>query len=317
MAIFEYTTLIPFAEVLNHVNSEDQAWGLVCIKRHYLRAMTDQAFMLAVRPTLNGVTEAHVALIGQQHIYIAWSGKQRLIYKLLRNLASTSLMRPGLTVDANVLVTYLDPLQHKEEIKQMLAAETADTSLLASDTALDNFDDDLEMTVTDALDASKVSAEQMEIFHEACANKHYRRQLHILVVEDVIFSQKLLCEILRSVRVRNNNDSPLIDAVQSLRAAWKIFLKRAPDIVFVDLNLIDGSGHTLARAIKEVDPQTNVIIVTANSSEEELSVARQNNVDGFITKPYNTRQILDGIGRYIGTNRTQKGGVFSGGTSQF
>ena len=57
------------------------------------------------------------------------------------------------------------------------------------------------------------------------------------------------------------------------------------------LNLTDGSGHTLARAIKEVDPNSQVIIITANHHEDEIKVARQNNVDGFITKPYNKKRI--------------------------
>jgi CheY-like chemotaxis protein len=126
----------------------------------------------------------------------------------------------------------------------------------------------------------------------------------MLVVEDQHFSQKLLCEILRGVRTPNSNESPTIEVTEYIQDAWMMFVKNAPDITFIDLVLQDGSGHTLARAIKEVDPQSRVVIVTANSHEGEIEVARQNNVDSFITKPYNKKQILDCATNYIATIRS-------------
>ncbi len=316
MPIHEHTSLAPLLDVISRIDPQKHEWGVVVVKRHYLRAMTNEAFLMAVRPVMQGAVEAYIAYSGEQNIYIAWRGKQKLIYKLLRNLASTSLMRPGLAVDAGVLVTYMDPARRMDEIKSCLSSESTDTTVDSSDMGLDDFEDDSEEEIAQGPAALRVSPEQVELYQQSCGQKPYRKQLHILVVEDQVFSQKLLLEILRGVRVRNNNESPSIDAVQSVREAWKIFLKKAPDVVFVDLNLIDGSGHTLARAIKELDPQAQVIIVTANNFEEELNVARQNNVDGFITKPYNKKQILDGIDRYIDATKPIKGGR-RGGISQF
>lgn len=320
MTLYEHTTPAPLAEIINKVDTQSRDWGLAVVKRHYLRAMTNEAFLMAARPVLQGAAEAHVAYGGEQNIYIAWNGKQKLIYKLLRNLASTSLMRPGLNVDAGVLVTYFDPAQRKDDIKDLFEADMAGANPRADAESLDGFEDNFEAD-TDEEQAQgpaslRVSPEQVELFQEASAQKPYRRQLHILVAEDQVFSQKLLCEILRSVRVRNNNESPTIDAVQSVREAWKIFLKKAPDMIFIDLNLLDGSGHMLARAIKELDPQSQVIIVTANNFEEELNVARQNNVDGFITKPYNKKQILDGVDRYVEASKPAKG-LRRGSTGRF
>lgn len=306
-------------DMLGRLLPQSGEWGVAVVKRHYLRAMTNEAFLMAVRPVLQGVEEAHIAYSGEQNsgeqsIYIAWKGKQKLIYKLLRNLASTSLMRPGLSVDAEVLVTYFDPARHMDGLKAFLGSEKPAADY--GEINIDDLEDDDEEEEDQSPAALRVSPEQISLFQEASGQKPYRRQLHILVVEDQIFSQKLLSEILRGVRVRNNNESPFIDAVQGVREAWKIFLKKAPDITFVDLNLIDGSGHTLARAIKELDPQSQVIIVTANNFEEELNVARQNNVDGFITKPYNKQQILDGVGRYVDATRSIKGS-YRGSSGQF
>lgn len=306
MAIHEHSTFSALPDLFGRIDHEQTEWGFAAIKRTYLRAMTNEAFMLALSPILQSADEAHIVYSGTDAIFTAWRGKKRIIYKLLRTLASTALMRPGLNVEAGILVAYVDPAQHMDHIKDLFDQCAAGRNIHTDDFG---FEDVAEETEVDAHGSASllVSPEQVDLYQEAVAQKPYRRQLHILVVEDQVFSQKLLCEILRGVRVHNNNESPCIDAVQGLRDAWKIFVKKAPDVVFVDLNLVDGSGHTLARAMKELDPQAQVIIVTANNFEEELHVARQNNVDGFITKPYNKKQILDGIGRYIETAKPMKG----------
>jgi len=299
------------AEVFTRIKSDGGEWGAVTIKRHYLRSMTNEAFHAAIRPVFQGIDEAHIAFINDQNIYALWRGKQRVVYKMLRNFVSTSLMQEGLAIDPALLASYIDPITRGDELKLMIDSAKNGVAEDTDDIGLDGVDNTEETSGDEADEGHKalrVSIEQTELYREAANQRAYRRQLHFLIVEDQVFSQKLLCEILRGVRMRNNNESPLIDTTQGVRDAWKLFLKKAPDVVFIDLNLVDGSGHTLARAIKELDPMTQVIIVTANNFEEELNVARQNNVDGFITKPYNKKQILDCVDRYIGTTKNLKGG---------
>lgn len=311
--VHEYILSPAVSRVVDRIEESPGQWGFVIIKRVYLRSMTNEAFVLALSPVLTSVAESHVVYTESGNVYVAWLGKQKVIYKLLRNLVSTGLMRHGLSVGPSVLVPYVDPAVRLPEIRELLCPPKPVRRH-------DDDDDDI-MDLDPDNDASggtnlKASPEQVDLYQHACGQKAYRRQLNILVVEDQVYSQKLLCEILRGVRVRNNNESPCIDAVQGVRDAWKLFLKRAPDISFIDLNLADGSGHVLARAIKELDPQAQIVIVTANTSEEEMNVARQNNVDGFITKPYNKKQILDGIERYVESTKPGRG-LRHGTTGQF
>ena len=161
-------------------------------------------------------------------------------------------------------------------------------------------DFDFENAEADQMDdASSLTAtlEHVTHYNKFRNEKPYRKQLHILIAEDFVFSQKLLAGIIRGAR-NQAGESPSADIVATAREAWNLFLKKAPDICFVDLRLADGSGHTLARAMKEVDPLAYIIVVTANNFEEEIAVARQNNVDGFIVKPYTKKQILDAIEKY-------------------
>jgi two-component system, chemotaxis family, chemotaxis protein CheY len=304
--IIEHETPAALIGLIDRINANPhESWGCAVIRRDYLRSMTNEAFALSIKSVMQGAGEPHVFFAENKSIYIAWCGKQKSVYLNLRSFISTALMMPGLTVDPAVMVAYLDPRANAEQIREFAKVEKATRADEVDEELLANFKDEVDENENLAPDSISstltASREQIDLYREAQAQKPYRKQLQLLVVEDQVFSQKLLCEILRSVRVRNNNESPVIDATTGIHEAWKTFLKKAPDIVFIDLNLSDGSGHTLARAIKEVDAAARIVIVTANNYEEEIGVARQNNVDNFIGKPYNKKQILDCVDSYIGT----------------
>lgn len=149
-----------------------------------------------------------------------------------------------------------------------------------------------------------VSPEEVETYKRICRHKSCRKHLRILVVEDQVFSQRLLCQILQDSRHYAKSDAPRVDVAAGIHEGWALYLEEAHDLVFVDLCLIDGSGHTLIRAIKDLDPFSRVVVVTANNFEEELEKALENNVDDFIAKPYNKRRILDCVERCATTRKS-------------
>ncbi len=308
MKIVEHSGLAPFTSLMDEMEQDPSIpWGMARVKKNYLRSITDQAFILATTPVLQEADLIHIFFIDGKRTFLVWKSPQKSIYKRLRALIGTTLLQPGSKIQASVVVTPIDPQTRNEELKAAIKSgiEALDglfDNVQESATAEENEYDHNSTSNTQGGPAALVATSaQIEHYQQLCKEKRYRKQLHILVVEDQIFSQKLLCDVLRSVRAHNNNETPLVDAVDGIQEAWKLYLKKAPDISFVDLGLSDGSGHTLARAMKELDPGATIIIVTANNYEEELSVARQNNVDGFIGKPYNKKQIFDCIERYVGT----------------
>jgi len=313
--ILEHDTPDHLIELMDRISAgkvtvEREPWGVTLVKRKYLRPTTNEAFQLLVTPILEKANEAHIFYITDT-IYVVWRGKQKTIYMQLRSLIVTNLMQPGLNVDPTVVAGYRDPYLHGDEIKSSARTGTSlqsspiDDGLFAED---EDEGDEAELLAPRLASGLSATREQIALFAEIRGQAIYRKNLQILVVEDHLFAQKLLCEILRGVRLNNNNESPGIDAVTGIQDAWKIFLKKAPDIIFIDLNLADGSGHTLARAIREIDQNSRVVIVTANNYDEEVAVARQNNVDFFITKPYNKKQILECLTSYVDA-LNQKGGT--------
>lgn len=61
------------------------------------------------------------------------------------------------------------------------------------------------------------------------------------------------------------------------------------DIIFVDLNLPDGSGFDLLEALKEINASARVVVISAYDTERKKVM--ELGADGFIAKPFSKRTI--------------------------
>lgn len=128
-------------------------------------------------------------------------------------------------------------------------------------------------------------------FRIAVNMRKSREGARILVVEDQLFSRKILQELLHHLYT--------VDVAENAKDGMKLYLENAPDIALLDIELADESGHTLARFIKSIDPTSFVVMVTGNNSVEDVALAKSNQVDGFIVKPYNKSKIFECINKYL------------------
>jgi len=128
-------------------------------------------------------------------------------------------------------------------------------------------------------------------FRIALNMRKSREKVRVLVVEDQLFSRKILTELLQK--------DFLVDAAASAKEAMRLYMENAPDIALLDIELTDDSGHTLARFIKAIDPDAFIVMVTGNNSVEDVALAKSNGVNGFIVKPYNKSKIFECIDKYL------------------
>jgi DNA-binding NtrC family response regulator len=128
-------------------------------------------------------------------------------------------------------------------------------------------------------------------FRIALNTRVSREKLRILVVEDQLFSRRILLELLHHFYT--------VDTAPSAKEGMRLYLENAPDIALLDIELADESGHTLAKFIKSIDPESYVVMVTGNNSVEDVALAKSNKVDGFIVKPYNKSKVLESIEKYF------------------
>lgn len=68
-----------------------------------------------------------------------------------------------------------------------------------------------------------------------------------------------------------------------------------PDLLISDIHLTEISGLDVLRIVKEKHPQTQVVIMTGNSSQSLKDKARLLGAKAFLEKPFETSQLLETI----------------------
>ena len=117
-----------------------------------------------------------------------------------------------------------------------------------------------------------------------------RRIRNILIIDD----EEDLCWLLSTVLQSRGYNISTANSISDGMAC----LKEMPDLLFLDLKLPDGDGMDLLPKIREITPQTLVVIISAYGSEEKRGEARGRGVCGFIDKPFTEGNVLEIIGQF-------------------
>jgi CheY-like chemotaxis protein len=107
----------------------------------------------------------------------------------------------------------------------------------------------------------------------------------ILLVEDDPSSRKLIRTVLRA------QGYDVVEA-EDLDSAQQALARSMPRLVLLDLRLHEHSGLELVRAIR-ADPRLAplpVVVVTAQAMQDDEERAMRAGVDGYVSKPIDTRR---------------------------
>jgi DNA-binding NtrC family response regulator len=126
------------------------------------------------------------------------------------------------------------------------------------------------------------------------------RRPHVMIVEDQPFLRGLLTETLTK--------TCKISACASAEEAWAFYVKETPDVSFLDVGLPGTNGHVLAGLIKELDPLSYVVMITASRYLEDIEAAKKNHVDGFIAKPFSKQKVDECIELYRAARKLRNTG---------
>lgn len=111
----------------------------------------------------------------------------------------------------------------------------------------------------------------------------------ILIVEDD-------CLLNKTLAFHFSADGYDVTSALNAEAAVKCLAGAPYDLVLLDINLPDGNGFDLCRAIKPDNPDTMVIFLTANDEEcDQLKGYAAGAVD-YITKPFSVEALQRKIG---------------------
>ena len=108
----------------------------------------------------------------------------------------------------------------------------------------------------------------------------------VLVVDDEIDICSLLTQQLQKLGFQTAYSLTIRDAILNLRAT-------SYDIIFVDLNLTDGSGYDLISSLRSMDTRAKVIVISAYDSERHKVL--ESGANFFVAKPFTKNSIKDAL----------------------
>jgi two-component system KDP operon response regulator KdpE len=125
----------------------------------------------------------------------------------------------------------------------------------------------------------------------------------ILVVDDELHIRRLIHAALARA------DYAIVEA-ENAREAMERLRDERPDIVLLDLGLPDRDGLELVPLIKQ-QSDTTLIVVSARDATEEKVAALDLGADDYLTKPFDTDELLARVRVALRNRLTRDGGTLS------
>ncbi|MDD5934113.1 MAG: response regulator [Clostridiales bacterium] len=115
----------------------------------------------------------------------------------------------------------------------------------------------------------------------------------VLIVDDSRTSRKILEAILIEGGLE------VIGQAADGQQGVDLYQELKPDVVTMDITMPVMDGVEALAKIKEIDPKAKVVMVTAAGQKSKIIDALKLGVDDFLTKPYESEEIVSTIMRVI------------------
>lgn len=105
-----------------------------------------------------------------------------------------------------------------------------------------------------------------------------RAAAEIMVIEDDVFSRKLVENALS----KHYHVTGLGETEQALSS----YISLAPNVLFLDINLPNVTGHELLEKVLLLDPSAYVVMLSGNADQSNVTEALKRGAKGFVAKPF-------------------------------
>lgn len=110
---------------------------------------------------------------------------------------------------------------------------------------------------------------------------------NIIVVDDSEISRDMLKEIL------NEAGHTVVADCGNGEEGFLKYKELRPDLITLDITMPKVDGMKALKMIREYDSKAKVIMVTAAGQKEKMMQAQEDGAAEFITKPYETENVLE------------------------
>ena len=125
--------------------------------------------------------------------------------------------------------------------------------------------------------------------HDIAARRKTRSKPELMIIEDDAFSRRLVENVLQK--------QYHLTALDTADLALATYANLAPDMLFLDINLPDVTGHELLERIIALDPNAYVIMLSGNCDQTNITQAMSKGAKGFIAKPFTRDKLFQYIDR--------------------
>ncbi|MCL0051974.1 response regulator [Peptococcaceae bacterium] len=115
----------------------------------------------------------------------------------------------------------------------------------------------------------------------------------ILIVDDAVFMRMMIKNIVAKAGYE------VVGEAENGAQAVEMYKELKPDLVIIDIIMPEMGGIQAVKAIKEIDPNANIIMCSAMGQQAMVMEAIQAGAKDFIVKPFQQDRILQAIKRII------------------
>lgn len=119
------------------------------------------------------------------------------------------------------------------------------------------------------------------------ARRRARNEPLVLLVEDDRFTASYTSNLL-------NGQYDMIHA-KTAEDAISLYIEHAPDLVLMDIHLPGLNGQQALTAIKGIDAEAQVIMLSVDAAKDSIVGARESGATGFLKKPYSKERLIQTV----------------------
>ncbi len=119
----------------------------------------------------------------------------------------------------------------------------------------------------------------------------------ILVVDDAAFMRMMIKNIV------TKNGYEVAGEAENGKQAVEKYAELRPDIVTMDITMPEMDGIDAVKAIRAIDPNASIIMVSAMGQQAMVMDAIQAGARDFIVKPFQQDRLLQAIERVLSRSR--------------
>ena len=154
-----------------------------------------------------------------------------------------------------------------------------------------------DKTIGFSVSESKKDEEIERINHPKNEKKEISKKKTVLVVDNELGPREGLRMILRPLyEVHTASDS---------EEALRLLANKDFDLVTTDLNRPGLSGIDFLKEVKRIRPNKKVIVITGMATLANAKAAIEYGASDFISKPYNTQDLLSAVEKALGIKKTE------------